>query len=114
MRRVALSDLAERSAPLVAAIERYEETNGDPPKSLQDLVPEYLPAIPGTLIGACSEYEYHVSKPAQGGNTECWMLSVNVYTGLTSFSWFSYMPNRDLSEAPLAQFKAGNWYYFVE
>jgi hypothetical protein len=40
-----------RSAPLIAAIERYNDAHGQYPTSLEDLVPDFLPLIPNTIVG---------------------------------------------------------------
>jgi len=48
----ALGQLAERSRPLIAAIDAYEKKRGQPPESLENLVPDFLPTIPATGIGA--------------------------------------------------------------
>jgi len=52
--------LAERSAPLVQAIEYYERQNGHPPKNLDMLVPNPFPSLPRTGIRAYPDYEYQV------------------------------------------------------
>ncbi len=52
--------LAERSAPLVNSIHEYERSHGKPPAKLEHLVPEFLPAVPETGMGAYPDYKYEV------------------------------------------------------
>lgn len=65
--------VAERSAPLVDAIRRFEAARGKPPAVLAELVPEFLPSIPGAGIRLAPEYEYTVGSEAYCENP--WMLS---------------------------------------
>lgn len=58
VRRDAFHALALRSQPLISAIDRYAKDHGAAPDSLPQLVPGYLPAIPGTGIGAHPAYEF--------------------------------------------------------
>lgn len=51
IQRNALTQLAERSKPLVAAIKSYEQKFRHPPDSLNALVPEFIPKVPTTGIG---------------------------------------------------------------
>lgn len=60
IRRNAFAQLANRSAPLVAAISRYEQDHGHPPKALGELVPRYLSSYPRTGLRAYPEYHYRV------------------------------------------------------
>jgi len=60
LRHKTFAALAERAKPLVRAIEYYERQNGHPPDSLQNLVPDHFPSIPGTGIRAYPDYEYQV------------------------------------------------------
>jgi len=60
IRRNAFEQLANRSAPMVAAIARYEQDHGRPPNSLGDLVPGYLSSYPRTGMRAYPEYRYRV------------------------------------------------------
>jgi len=56
----AFARLADRSAPLIAAIRRYESIHGHPPDVLDDLVPALLPEVPATEMPAYPAYEYEV------------------------------------------------------
>ena len=54
--------LAERSMPLVLAIETFVETEKRLPDELSDLIPKYLANVPKTGMGAYPEYELVISK----------------------------------------------------
>jgi hypothetical protein len=58
----AFAALAERSRPIVSAIQAYTRENGRPPESLDDLVPRQIDRIPSTRMPAYPAYEYSVPK----------------------------------------------------
>jgi hypothetical protein len=88
VRRYAFSRLAERSAPLVAAIHAFEADHRRPPSSLNELVPGYLSAVPGTGMGAYPHYEYAAGEIATGMGND-WVLIVDASEG--PFSWDKYV-----------------------
>jgi hypothetical protein len=47
LKKVAFDLLANRSISLVEAIRKYERELGSPPATLADLVPRFLPDVPG-------------------------------------------------------------------
>ncbi|MGH9892892.1 MAG: hypothetical protein ACREA0_13060, partial [bacterium] len=96
-RRNALHDLAERSRPLIHAIESYTRDHGRPPSRLAELAPGYLSDIPSTGLSAYPMYpmfEYVVGEEAKGhyhGND--WALYVNTPSGGINFDIFLFLPN---------------------
>lgn len=50
--------LADRSKPLIEAIERFNNDSGRYPLSLEELIPAYLPEVPGTGIPVYPGYMY--------------------------------------------------------
>jgi hypothetical protein len=84
--------LAARSAPLVEAIRSYEAKHGQPPPDLAALVPDFLPAVPGTGIGAYPEYTYYVGEKARRFNDNPWALEVFTPSGGINFDTFLYFP----------------------
>jgi hypothetical protein len=58
LRKLAFARTAERAAPLVVAIEAFERAEGRPPEALTELIPAYLPAVPGTGLVAYPKFEY--------------------------------------------------------
>ena len=44
-------------APIIEALEQYQEANGAYPDSLADLVPDYLPAVPAEVNDEPIRYE---------------------------------------------------------
>lgn len=52
--------LPHRSRPLIAAINQFHADHGSPPKELQELVPDYLPAIPDTGVARFPSCQYKV------------------------------------------------------
>ena len=69
-----IEDSQNRAKPIIAAIERYRQDQGMYPSLLQDLVPEYMEAIPKTITGR--SYSYKLSADT-GGYVLCFSLLWN-------------------------------------
>ncbi|MGD8453001.1 MAG: hypothetical protein PVJ57_14375 [Phycisphaerae bacterium] len=99
--------LAQRSALLVQAIKSYEQAHGSPPPNLEALVPEFLPAVPGTGMGAYPQYQYCASKErTRAGNP--WRLVVPCSIGFANTDEFVYLPKQNYGP------RIGGWYEQVE
>ncbi len=93
IRMHAFAGLAQRSEPLVAAIKSYELKYGKPPDSLEALIPEFLPAVPRTGMGAYPEYRYLIADENRGDNDgNPWVIIVNTPTGILNSDRFFYYP----------------------
>ncbi|MBM3190705.1 MAG: hypothetical protein FJZ90_18550 [Chloroflexi bacterium] len=104
IRRSQFCRLADRSRPLVEAIERYAEEHGQPPPDLQALVPEFLDRVPQTGLWDCPEYGYQrlagvrpVSdeEPLHAGNP--WILVLDLPMG-RDVDQFLYYPLQNYPE----------------
>ena len=88
--------MADRSAILTSAIERYERDNGVAPAALEDLVPGYLAEVPSTGMMAYSQYRYlagdETEKQYQGNP---WVLRVYTPSGGINFDEMLYFPNQN-------------------
>lgn len=85
--------LGARSAILIGAIEEYEHATGAPPRTLADIVPDYLPAVPDTGMAAYPAYEYApVAGPCSDDNK--WHLQVDAGEVL-KWDFFFYCPRRN-------------------
>ena len=84
--------LAVQSAPLVSAICAYADAKGAPPPSLVELVPEYLPRVPGTGIMAYPDYLYFTGTHAARYDGNPWVLVVHTPNGGANFDQFMYFP----------------------
>jgi len=93
VRMHAFRELAERSAPLVEGIMKFEAERARPPSQLEELVPEYLPKIPTTGMRAYPEYKYLVGKEALQYHGNPWVLIVHTPTGILNWDMFMYFPN---------------------
>ncbi len=122
IRMHAFSKLAERSAPLVKAIGQFETDYGYPPGELADLVPDYLPTVPSTGMGAYPKYEY---QPKSTNDTFCWapwpegnswVLYVNTPSGVINWDMFIYFPNGKYPKHAYSSWleRIGNWAYCHE
>jgi hypothetical protein len=88
-----LHQVIERGQPLIDAIQAYDAKNGQPPPSLNELVPEYIGEIPGTGIGMWPEFHYSTGAPnAFDGNA--WVLSVTPPC-VGGFDQFFYFPRQN-------------------
>lgn len=100
IRQAGFQAIADRGEPLIAAIKHYQAEQGEPPATLDALVPHYLPSIPGTGVAA---YPYYVfttnSSPTRyGGNP--WILSVDVSTDNLTRDQVLYYPNGKYPSRP--------------
>ena len=111
----AFHSLAERSKPMVNAIRAYEQKHGNPPDSLDALVPEFIPFVPTTGIGAYPKYDYSVVTNADyGGNP--WIITIFTPSGGINFDQFMYWP---LTNYPAKGYggwieRVGDWAYVHE
>jgi len=116
IRRWGFRRLAERSAPLVTTIFRYDQKHGHPPASLDALVPEFLPAVPKTGIMAYPTYRYYAGDEARRFDGNPWVLVINTPSGGINFDQFMYFP---LTNYPKRGYggsleRIGDWAYVHE
>lgn len=102
--------LSKRSQPLTAAIHRYVKATGHEPGSLKDLVPQYLPAVPSTGMGAYPSYEYDVVDTTSGKQ---WELKVPCSVGFLHWGLFFYRSTEkyEAHEHGGTVQRMGNWAY---
>jgi len=110
----AFAKLAARSQPLIAVLRSYEQHHGRPPESLSKLVPEFIPAVPTTGMGAYPNYEYLT--PATDYDNNPWILRVFTPTVGINFDQFLYFP---LTNYPSKGYggvlrRIGDWAYVFE
>lgn len=112
----AFRKLAERSAPLVAAIHRYYEDTGQPPPSLDHLVPVYIESIPETGMSAYPEYEYAPKAFHIDARENPWELWVNTSLGMLNWDRFVYFPSQNYPLEGESGFyeRIGDWAYYHE
>ena len=88
-------NLAHRSRPLISAIQQFEAKYGKPPERIEQLVPEFLSAVPNTGIGAYPNYEYITVKDAKTYEGNPWVLRVATSTGALNWDSFLYFPKQN-------------------
>ncbi len=109
--------LADRSAPLVEAIQAYDQKHRQPPKSLNELVPEFLPEVPKTGMGAYPEYEYKTGESsAKNFQGNPWILVVDTPIGVINWDQFMYFPLQNYPKEGWGGWveKVGSWAYLHE
>lgn len=116
IRHRAFEKLAASSQPLVEAIHRFESERGYPPESLGQLVPDYLPNITGTGIGAYPDYRYDAAEYARRQGAGDWMLWVSTSSGGINFDRFVYFPSETYPErGESGSYELiGRWAYYHE
>lgn len=72
--RAEVDRVIERAKPLVAAIHSYERATGEPPVSLDALVPRYLAAVPSTGLNASPDFDYTFDRESK----RSWRLVVKM------------------------------------
>ncbi len=95
-------DRLESSQDLIAAIGTFSSRHGRPPQQLAELVPECLPAVPGTGMGGYPRYSYSVD-PAVG-----WRLSIHAGAGIADYGYLEFNPKREYPQGATAM---GEWAY---
>ncbi len=96
VRRAGMQAFAERSRTLIAAIEKYERDHAAAPSSLNDLIPDYLDAVPSTGMMAYPEYHYYVGAEAQHPyDQNPWVLVVYTPGGGINFDMMLYFPRQN-------------------
>ena len=112
-RYVGYKGIVSRGGKLVTAIKQYQLKQGTPPATLAALVPDYLPAIPGTGVGAYPHYEFITnSSPVKYGGDK-WVLSVEVSTGDLTRDELIYYPDQNYPSAEQVATvrRYGDWAY---
>lgn len=116
IRRYEFAQLAERSTPLTTAIKSFIQTENRLPKTLEELVPNYLSAIPQTGMGAYPEYDYVQAKNLSEYAKNNWILIVHCPRGLVNWDVFIYYPNSNYPKYDFGGFikPIGDWAYVYE
>lgn len=87
--------LIDQEEVVVAAITAFETANNQPPQTLQDLVPDFLPSIPKTLRDDYVSYQLITGTEARkyGGNS--WVLKMEFPVPYFDYAFFYYFPNQN-------------------
>jgi hypothetical protein len=101
--------LAENSKPLIVAIENYKQHNNEFPKSLNDLVPQFLTFVPGTRIAAYPAFTYLVEE--QG---KAYSLVVSTPNGSFNLDEFRYSLSGNYPDYGKYWEPIGEWKYYHE
>ena len=112
----AFHKLAERSVPLIQAIKEYEIKYDSFPNFLETLVPEFLPSVPQTGMGAYPTYEYMVGVESQKFANNPWCLLIHTSSGILNWDLFIYFPNQEYPKQGYGGVleRVGDWAYVHE
>lgn len=99
---------AERAQPLVRAIEAYEYANGEPPGSLEDLIPEYLPGISDRLPPLRIVTD---KTELKGFGDNRWALTALVPQAMLNWDRFIYFPDGNYPQQGATIERVGDWAY---
>jgi hypothetical protein len=101
-RRASVRNLAEHAVPLVGAVAHFAQENDHPPRSLEELVPHYLSAIPNTGLRGCPHFAYEALDGEDAGSgrfsTGGWELRVPCPQGMLNWDTFLFRPSRAYPE----------------
>jgi len=81
VRMFAFRCLANRTAPLISAIDAYDARYGHPPDSLSALIPEFIPHVPSTGMAAYPTYEYASAAEGTSDRNGGWEILINTPSG---------------------------------
>ncbi len=103
-----------RSIPLIKAIEKFEIDQGRPPNNLTELVPEYLPSVPGTGLRTSPSYRYLTGEEAKRHEGNAWVLEIDPPGILSTLDIFVYYPNGNynVSTQSGSMKRIGEWAYY--
>ncbi|MDZ4696985.1 MAG: hypothetical protein SGI86_17745 [Deltaproteobacteria bacterium] len=113
--RDCVKEVVERAEPLVTAIHEYTDAHGNPPGSLDELVPQHIAAIPSTSVGAFPNFRYVVDEPERyDGNP--WVLLVIPPCHPMGFDLLMYFPLRNYPDVGYGGSleRIGAWAYVHE
>jgi len=110
-RYIGFRGIIRRGKPLVTAIKQYQLKQGTPPANLDALVPDYLPAIPGTGAAAYPHYEFITNNSPRKYGGDKWVLTVDVSTGDLTRDELIYYPDQNYpsSEQVARMHRYGDW-----
>ena len=110
--RMFLRQIAIDSSPVVAAIHQYEKEMNQPPKSLDELVPQYLPCRPDAVLNGRFLYVYMSGEKAERFYCNSWVLKAHRQEPDLKII---YLPNPDALGAPTPKIAmipdAPGWFY---
>lgn len=117
IRMAAFDSLGQKSMGLVQAIEAFKSARGHWPSQLDELVPDFLPAIPSTGMSAYPHFEYHATADTpenHSGNP--WVLILQTPMGFPNWDRFMYFPRQNYPERGYGGRieRLGNWAYVHE
>lgn len=122
-RHQAMVHIANNSQPLIAAIEQFaHDHDGKPPQTLNQLVPDYLVAVPTTGVARYDKYQYQVNSAPMGTPGPVSRYVLQVYT-IEFGKWDSmtYLPDQNYDQMkPASAFDSipmtggRKWVYFNE
>lgn len=112
--------IGEQSKILVQAIKQYRSDSGQPPPSLESLVPQYISGIPHTGLGAYPDYKYIPST----GNADAfdwlpalpWTLYIDIPLNGEQSEKFIYYPKQVIPQEIEQKVvgRLGDWVYIRE
>lgn len=104
LRFLLMTDTAE---PIIEALEEYKADHDEYPKSLEQIVPQYLSKIPSTGMCSYRDFGYHRSDDGS------YIMLIYTSSGLMSFDEFTYHSNQDYSNYSDSEIeRIGDWIYF--
>ncbi|MCK6448289.1 MAG: hypothetical protein L6Q99_18025 [Planctomycetes bacterium] len=110
-RRAWLAELAWRAEPLIAALRAYEARHGEPPPTLDALVPDELERLPGTGFAERPDFWYRVEPRGADGAPSTWTIGVDCSQGFMDWDEYVYASD-ERYEVDLE--RIGRWAYVHE
>ena len=92
-RTAAFTRASANGAPIVAALKTYRTNNGEYPDSLQQLVPECVPALPWTGLIGYPNFTYRKGYNDISAVPDSYELRINCSSGGINFDRFIYWPS---------------------
>ncbi|MES2459571.1 MAG: hypothetical protein V4671_03250 [Armatimonadota bacterium] len=115
-RRAALVRIAENAKPVTTALEMYRLNHGSYPKSLQELVPAYLPSHPRPDALGCPVYYYQLPGTSSQATFDGYELKLKTPNGGVNWDCFVFWPEKNYPRRMYGGSveRIGDWAYVHE
>lgn len=109
-----LREFAAAPNPVVQAIQDFIQEHGEPPHTLEELVPEYLSAMPSPDFDRRAFYSYGTYPKITYLKPGEWKLSVIVSLSAFGISAdiLEYAPDTPVEERAYGPIRMGDWIYY--
>ena len=108
LRREGFQRAAQRMAPLVGAIRRFDAERGRPPRDLTELAPRYLASVSQYGVRGCRSLQYSIAPADADWRWQLWLECPN---GMMTLDRFVFRSSGEYPASASVE-RVGEWAYF--